>query len=77
MVKRALSDRVKRQKARRADNAILQQAVDAFRQEQTKSGQKKSVRAIAREFSIPGKYKTILNHASGRTVPMSAFNASK
>jgi len=63
MVFRALSDRVKRAKTRRTENAILQRAVDAYSQELAKpesAGVKKGVRTIAQEHGIPHQYKTIL-----------------
>ena len=74
----ALSDKVKKINQRRAKNHVMQQAVEDYLQEQQKpEDQRKGARIIAREHGIPGSYSTILNHAGGRNIPMSAFNASK
>jgi hypothetical protein len=55
------------------------QAVHAYCVEQARpTGEKrKGVRTIAEEFGIPKQYKTILNHATGKTQPLSEYMASK
>ncbi|KAG1800022.1 uncharacterized protein BJ212DRAFT_1450220 [Suillus subaureus] len=79
MVFRALSDRVKRIKQLRTQSNILVQAVHAYCVEQARpTGEKrKGVRTIAEEFGVPKQYKTILNHATGKTWPLSEYMTSK
>lgn len=79
MVFRALSEFVKHTNNQCTDNAILQQAVNDYTQELAKPDgmKRKGACTIAEEHGIPEKYRTIINHATGRTKPMSAFNASK
>jgi hypothetical protein len=75
MVGRALSEHVKKAKRRRTDNAILQEAVDAFHQNRERpEAMRESERAIARRFGVSPD--TVRRHANGG-VSMSAFNASK
>jgi hypothetical protein len=58
---------------------ILEQAMHAYCVELARpAGEKrKGVRTIAEEFGIPKQYKTILNHATGKTQPFSEYMASK
>jgi hypothetical protein len=75
MVGRALSERVKKGKRRRADNAHMQEAVDAFlRNQELPDGKHESDRALARRFDVSNN--TLCRHANGG-VSMSAFNTSK
>lgn len=76
MVFKALSDRAKNITKRRADNANMQKAVDAYVQEQAKpEGTKKlGLRKIAEKFEVG--FRTLGRLVNGG-VTMSAFNASK
>lgn len=78
MGKHTLSNKDKKINQQQSKNHVMQLAVKDYLQEQQKpKGQRKGAQVIAQEHGIPGSYSTILNHAAGRNVPMSAFNASK
>lgn len=76
MAKHALSEQVKKQKHRRAENAKMQRALDAWRVELEKPEgmSRKSIRRIALDCDV--NYRTLARLAKGG-VSMSAFNASK
>ncbi|EGN96639.1 hypothetical protein SERLA73DRAFT_154134 [Serpula lacrymans var. lacrymans S7.3] len=79
MVFHALSEHVKHIRQLHMQNNVLQQAVDAYCAElaKTENEKRKGVQTIADEFGISLQYTTIHNHATGRTVLMLAFNATK
>lgn len=74
MVRRALSERVKRQKLRRRENSKLQDAIDEYKMEQEKEGKKRGLRPIAAKHGV--NFKTLSNLVNGGR-SISAFNASK
>jgi hypothetical protein len=76
MVGRALSERVKRQKSRRIENATMQKAVDEYQREQAKpDGMRKlGYRPIADKYGVS---RSTLHAMVNGHVSMSAFNASK
>jgi Tc5 transposase DNA-binding domain len=75
MTYRALSDAVKKQKSRRAQNQRMQEAVEAYKREESKSEElRKSLRVIAKENNVS---KSTLSRLVKGGISMSAFNASK
>ncbi len=76
MVGHALSERVKRQKSRRVENATMQKAVDEYQHEQAKpDGMRKlGYRPIADKYGVS---RSTLHAMVNGHVSMSAFNASK
>jgi len=75
MVGRALSEQVKRQARRRAENSRYQEALDEYRREQEKPAkERRGLRPIAATLDVC--YRTLGNLANGK-MGMSAFNASK
>ncbi|KAJ7367396.1 hypothetical protein DFH08DRAFT_798197 [Mycena albidolilacea] len=74
MVGRVLSERVKRQKLRRRKNSKLQDAIDEYKMEQEKKGEKRGLRLIAAKHGE--NFKTLQNLVNGGQL-ISAFNTSK
>lgn len=76
MVGRALSERVKKQIGRRAENTLYQAAVEEYHREQAKpeGTKRRGLRPIADKHGV--NYKTLGNLVKGGR-SMSAFNASK
>jgi hypothetical protein len=76
MVFKALSDNVKKIKARRSQNAAMQKAIDAYHCEQEKDEKdRKGLRVIAAKYKV--HYSTLGRLAKDGKRNMSAFNASK
>ena len=76
MAGRALSEQVKRQRSRRAENARYQEAIEAYFREQSlpEGKRKRGLRPIAKQYDV--KWRTLGRLVNGG-VSMSAFNAVK